>query len=95
MKPCHWVHRKFPRSTVKAVLASYESKTGCNRTPTTVLWVPLNYGGTLNPSLVVLPASGYLWLQIWKIRIWKEAAGIDIKKGLMEETLKLGLSHLV
>ena len=40
-----WVHRKFPQSTVEQVLPSnesYESKTGCNRTLATVLWVPLN-----------------------------------------------------
>ena len=39
-----WVHKKLPQSTVKLVLPSnksYESKTGCNRTLATVLWVPL------------------------------------------------------
>ena len=38
-----WVHRKLPQSTVKPVLPSnesYERKTGCDRTPKTVLWVP-------------------------------------------------------
>ena len=44
-QPYFWVHRKLPQSTVKLVLASnesYESKTGCNRTLATILWVPLN-----------------------------------------------------
>ena len=39
------VHKKLPQSTVKLVLPSnesYESKTGCNRTLATVLWVPLS-----------------------------------------------------
>ena len=39
-----WVHRKLPQSTVKQVLPSnesYESRTGCNCTLATVLWVPL------------------------------------------------------
>ena len=54
MKPYHFnrtlVHKKLPQSTVKLVLPSnesYESKTGCNRTLATVLWVPLknNSGG--------------------------------------------------
>ena len=39
-----WVHKKLPQSTVKPILPineSYESKTGCNRTLPTVLWVPL------------------------------------------------------
>ena len=38
------MHKKLPQSTVKRVLPSnesYESKTGCNRTLATVLWVPL------------------------------------------------------
>ena len=38
------MHRKLPQSTVKLALPSnerYESKTGCNRTLATVLWVPL------------------------------------------------------
>ena len=38
------MHKKLPQSTVKLVLPSnesYESKTGCNRTLATVLWVPL------------------------------------------------------
>ena len=41
------MHKKLPQSTVKLVLPSnesYESKTGCNRTLATVLWVPLNEG---------------------------------------------------
>ena len=40
-----WVHKKLPQSTIKLVLPSnesYESKTGCNRTLATILWVPLN-----------------------------------------------------
>ena len=40
-----WVHQKLPQSTVSRPFpgnTSYESKTGCNRTPATVLWVPLN-----------------------------------------------------
>ena len=39
-----WVHKELPQSTVKLVLPnneSYDSKTGCNRTLPTVLWVPL------------------------------------------------------
>ena len=39
-----WVHRKLPQSTVRQVLPSnesYESKASCNRTPATVLGVPL------------------------------------------------------
>ena len=38
------MHKQLPQSTVKLVLPSnesYESKTGCNRTLATVLWVPL------------------------------------------------------
>ena len=38
-----WVRKKLPQSTVKLVLPSnesYESKTACNRTHATVLWVP-------------------------------------------------------
>ena len=41
------MHKKLPQSTVKLVLPSnesYESKTGCNRTLATVLWVPLKEG---------------------------------------------------
>ena len=44
---------KLPQSTVKLVLPSnesYESKTGCNRTLATVLWVPLNLSSC--PSLM-------------------------------------------
>ena len=40
------MHKKLPQSTVKRVLPSnksYESKTSCNRTIATVLWVPLIY----------------------------------------------------
>ena len=39
-----WVHHKLPQSTVSQAFPSnksYESKAGCNRTPATVLWVPL------------------------------------------------------
>ena len=39
------MHGKLPQSTVKRVLPSnesHESKTGCNRTLATVLWVPLS-----------------------------------------------------
>ena len=39
-----WVHQKLPQSTVSQAFPSnksYESKTGCSRTPATVLWVPL------------------------------------------------------
>ena len=39
-----WVHQKLPQSTVSQAFQSnksYESKAGCNRTPATVLWVPL------------------------------------------------------
>ena len=39
-----WVHQKLPQSTVSYAFPSnesYESKAGCNRTPATVLWVPL------------------------------------------------------
>ena len=40
-----WVHQKLPQSTFSQAFRSnksYESKAGCNRTPATVLWVPLN-----------------------------------------------------
>ena len=40
------MHKKLPQSTVKLVLPSnesYESKTACNRTLATVLWVPLRF----------------------------------------------------
>ena len=43
-----WVQQKLPQSTVSQAFPSnksYESKAGCNRTPATVLWVPLTYGG--------------------------------------------------
>ena len=39
-----WVHQQLPQSTVSQAFPSnksYESKAGCNRTPATVLWVPL------------------------------------------------------
>ena len=39
-----WVHQELPQSTVSQAFPSnksYESKAGCNRTPATVLWVPL------------------------------------------------------
>ena len=39
-----WVHQRLPQSTVSQAFPSnksYESKAGCNRTPATVLWVPL------------------------------------------------------
>ena len=39
-----WVHQKLPQSTVSQAFPSkksYESKAGYNRTPATVLWVPL------------------------------------------------------
>ena len=42
-----WVHQRLPRSTVSQAFSSnksYESKAGCNRTPATVLWVPLIMG---------------------------------------------------
>ena len=48
-----WVHRKLLQSTVKATLASnqsYESKTGSNRTPATVLWLPLKSRAHHNPE---------------------------------------------
>ena len=41
-----WVHQKLPQSTVSQAFPSkksYESKAGCNRTPATVLWAPLNF----------------------------------------------------
>ena len=44
-----WVHQKNPQSTVSQAFPSnksYESKAGCNRTPATVLWVPLTYTTT-------------------------------------------------
>ena len=44
-QPYFWVHKKLPQSTVKLVLPSnesYESKTGCNGTLATILWVPLS-----------------------------------------------------
>ena len=46
-------HRKLPQSTVKLVLPSnesYESKTGCNRTLATVLWVPLTKASHIKAS---------------------------------------------
>ena len=46
-----WVHQKLPQSTVSQALPSnksYESKAGCNRTPATVLWVPLIKGPQQN-----------------------------------------------
>ena len=45
-----WVHQKLPQSTVSQAFPSnksYESKTGCNRTPATVLWVPLILEGSV------------------------------------------------
>ena len=39
-----WVHQKLPQSTVSQAFPSnksYESKASYNRTPATVLWVPL------------------------------------------------------
>ena len=54
-----WVHKKLPQSTVKLVLPSnesYESKTGCNRTPATVLWVPLTI--TKGPPNLWIPEPG-------------------------------------
>ena len=44
-----WVHQKLPQSTVSYAFPSnesYESKAGCNRTPATVLWVPLSFDAT-------------------------------------------------
>ena len=43
-----WVYQKLPQSTVSQAFPSnksYESKAGCNRTPATVLWVPLIFVG--------------------------------------------------
>ena len=58
------MHRKLPQSTVKAALPSnesYESKTGSNRTPATVLWVPLSLsnrrGGVLYANLRCLSCA--------------------------------------
>ena len=47
-----WVHQKLPQSTVSQAFPSnksYESKAGCNRTPATVLWVPLIQASFLYP----------------------------------------------
>ena len=54
-----WVHQKLPQSTVGQAFPSnksYESKAGCNRTPATVLWVPLEQ---VNVSLH--SSAGIVW----------------------------------
>ena len=55
--------RELHQSTVKATLPnneSYESKTGCNRTPATLLWAPLTPGAAegVNVSVAFFPSSG-------------------------------------
>ena len=49
-----WLHQKLPQSTVSQAFPSnksYESKADCNRTPATVLWVPLILGlGSCGPG---------------------------------------------
>ena len=65
MKPYHFnrtlgAHRKLPQSTVKRALPSnesYGSKTGCNRTLATVLWVPLIGPGFRAPGKADLPGT--------------------------------------
>ena len=50
-----WVHQKLPQSTVSQAFPSnksYESKAGCNRTPATVLWVPLTFVRERAPGLI-------------------------------------------
>ena len=65
-----WVHQKLPQSTVSQAFPSnksYESKAVCNRTPATVLWVPLS-----KPIFGHSAVSPTLWHEIiTKIIPWE------------------------
>ena len=58
-----WVHQKLPQSTVSQAFPSnksYESRAGSNRTPATVLWVPLISGQHSLFSVHKLFPQGFL-----------------------------------
>ena len=88
--------QKLPQSTVKRVLPSnesYESKTGCNRTLATVLWVPLNKHIASQTSMVRFGELLYFCVCVIFLCFGGEGGGgkgfpISSSKGLKDSTVK-------